>query len=409
MRRSGTSLGIHSRRRRRMIAMMSEYTDSYEAVDPSPYLDEPVGVIPVSEDTMTAAATNPFAEDVAEENELEAVESISVREIFGEMASEVAPPAGDIHDDDIQWGEEHRLDEEYDAASDPFEFEEVQPQVVSPFDSDDSGPANELVDDSQVTPPSSSEVSTNPFADDPEVLPAAEAAELEENEPVSPFADELFGLNEIRQLFHVERPSMWMFLGDEITLGSRRHVNIKSYVDLFAERVRDEMRRMQDSVVNAGIPGRTASVTLHELQHRLRLNPTVVALQFGLHDVREKEWHPDRFKIQMLTIIDQIRIGNAIPLLQSPPRMKLSNRSSQKRFDALNAVLRELADEEEVPLIDHAAYHEEHDVNGLTVNPENGLLVTKHHSDARMAFLLFQELDIFDTQSELCRHVSNLI
>lgn len=420
MPRMGSSLSRHSRRRRVMISMFSEYSEEYEAVDPSPYIEAGPAVIPVTSDatgpdfhtlpdevaTAESTVKELFADDEAAAEEHVVAEAVTIQELFAEnttqengiadiAAADANLPVDFETENDIQWGEQHRLDEEFDS-------------VVQSVDGEVEGTDHDFDGDADGQPTSdfavASKSNIDPFTED-----AADVHADSARNDIAPFPDERIGFDAIRELFHQEQPSLWMFLGDEITLGSRQHVNIRGFVDLFAERVRTEMRRMQDVVVNVGVPGRTASTTLHDLQDRLRFNPSVVALQFGLHDVQEKVWEPERFRIQMLTIIDQIRMADALPLLQTPPRMKLSNKSSQKRFIALLEVLFEVAMDEDVPLIDHMAFHAERDVNGLSVNPENGLFVTKNHADARMAYLLFQELDIFDQQSELCGYVSKLV
>ena len=48
-------------------------------------------------------------------------------------------------------------------------------------------------------------------------------------------------------------PVTWVFLGDSITQGVRHTRGRRGYVEHFAERVRGELGRRSDAVVNSGV------------------------------------------------------------------------------------------------------------------------------------------------------------
>jgi acyl-CoA thioesterase I len=64
----------------------------------------------------------------------------------------------------------------------------------------------------------------------------------------------------LKNLLANKEPIIWVFTGDSITHGALHTFGWRSYVEHFAERVRFEMRRMTDVVINTGISGDTMSL-----------------------------------------------------------------------------------------------------------------------------------------------------
>ena len=59
----------------------------------------------------------------------------------------------------------------------------------------------------------------------------------------------------IRSLIANKEPIIWVFIGASVTQGALHTYGWKSYVEHFQERIRTEMRRMTDIVINSGISG----------------------------------------------------------------------------------------------------------------------------------------------------------
>ena len=78
---------------------------------------------------------------------------------------------------------------------------------------------------------------------------------------------------------------MWVFTGDSITHGALHTKGWRSYPEHFAERVRWELKRMRDIVVNTGVSGDRAQGLLPDLDWRvLHLKPDVVSVMLGVND-----------------------------------------------------------------------------------------------------------------------------
>ena len=81
-------------------------------------------------------------------------------------------------------------------------------------------------------------------------------------------------------------PVTWVFLGDSITQGVRHTHGRRGYVEHFAERVRGELGRRGDAVINSGVSGTTTEDLLPEFHWRAgRFAPDVVFVMFGTNDM----------------------------------------------------------------------------------------------------------------------------
>src|SRR5581483_4932046 len=83
----------------------------------------------------------------------------------------------------------------------------------------------------------------------------------------------------IKAVLKRKEPAIWLFTGDSITHGALHTLGWRSYPEHFAERVRWEMRRMRDVVINTGISGDTTNGLLADFEWRvLQFKPTVVSI-----------------------------------------------------------------------------------------------------------------------------------
>ena len=89
----------------------------------------------------------------------------------------------------------------------------------------------------------------------------------------------------IRQLFKDTTPVTWVFTGDSITHGALHTMGWRDYPQHFAERVRWEMSRYRDVVINTGISGDRMPGLLKDADWRVyRFQPKVVSLMMGMND-----------------------------------------------------------------------------------------------------------------------------
>lgn len=77
----------------------------------------------------------------------------------------------------------------------------------------------------------------------------------------------------------------WVFTGDSITHGVYHTHGMRSWVELVHERIRWELDRIRDIVVNTGVSGWTAGQVVADYVHLVqRFRPDVVSLSLGTND-----------------------------------------------------------------------------------------------------------------------------
>ncbi|MBO9592674.1 MAG: SGNH/GDSL hydrolase family protein [Niabella sp.] len=161
----------------------------------------------------------------------------------------------------------------------------------------------------------------------------------------SNLADADNDLNRITGLLKGKEPVKWLFTGDSITQGAKHTHGMRSYPEVFSERVRWELGRVGDVVINTAISGNTSMDICKNLDQRIfQYHPQVVLLMLGTNDAAtQKKITPDAFKANITTIIDRIRAQNAIPVLLSPNRIITAKAPERAALKDYVAVLDDLA------------------------------------------------------------------
>jgi lysophospholipase L1-like esterase len=216
-------------------------------------------------------------------------------------------------------------------------------------------------------------------------------------------------LLKIRNLMKGKAPIKWVFAGDSITQGAKHTFGYRSYPEIFAERVRWELGRVRDFVINTAISGNTSKDILNDFDWRIgQFSPNIVSLMVGTNDASEKkEISPATFRENNINLINKIRQLGAIPILQTPNIIVIEKAIGRERINEYITVTREVAAEKKVVLVDHFNHWKEK----LSATP-NEEIVKKWLNDElhpnsaghiQMAQLLFRKLSIFDPNSFTCR------
>lgn len=152
------------------------------------------------------------------------------------------------------------------------------------------------------------------------------------------------------------RATKWLFLGDSITLGARHTHGRRDYTQMFSERVRYELRRPKDLILNAAVDSATAQDCLAGLDYILAsFQPDITFLMIGMNDAAADRRIPiPQFKATLLAIVAKLRDIGADVVLQTPnpivPELALPYR---RKFGRIVDAIREVAEEADLPLIDH--------------------------------------------------------
>lgn len=197
-------------------------------------------------------------------------------------------------------------------------------------------------------------------------------------------------------------PVVWLFTGDSVTQGAVHTFGWRDYSQLFAERVRYEMRRTRDAVINTAISGRRITDLAADLDWSvLRHRPDVISLMFGLNDCPKGEAGLDEFQRTYRQVLDQL---SGTPLLiHTPNRVLATDSSRRENLPAYVDTVRTLAKEFDAILVDHHA-------DWAQIEADNNLdhwighgCHPNEYGHRAMARTLFRELGIWDANSHTGR------
>jgi lysophospholipase L1-like esterase len=241
----------------------------------------------------------------------------------------------------------------------------------------------------------------------PAVTPQVPTPPVPAPAPATPAAEAMAeSLQALRARLRRPEGITWVFAGDSITLGGHFTQGGRSYPEHFQERIRWEMRRFDDAVINAAFNGATTDTLAAALDHRvLRHRPDVVFLLIGSNDSRRGEaWLP-RFRDWLETLVARLRAAGAMVILQTANHPASNRPPALLHNDTLYmAEVRATAARLGVPLIDHwalwQAYHADPDTKvtwmGDTLHPNS-------RGHLRMALDIFRILGLYDPASRVVR------
>lgn len=233
--------------------------------------------------------------------------------------------------------------------------------------------------------------------------PSADAAGDSEDQQA---AEQPAGLEAIQKLLQGKEPVTWIFTGDSITHGALHTEGWRSYPEHFAERVRWELRRVRDVVINTGISGERTGGLLADLDWRaLRFKPNVVSVMIGMNDCAAGPGGRDMFRQNLTAIIERVQAADAQPLLNTPNTIYVENAKNRADLPAYAEIVRELAKQRNLALVDHWTHWEKTKPKQDDLLPwlQDKSIHPGVYGHREFAKLIFRELGIFDPASPTCR------
>jgi len=211
-------------------------------------------------------------------------------------------------------------------------------------------------------------------------------------------------MDEIKALLLSEKPVKWLFYGDSITHGVIFTYGMRDYSQLFSERVRWELGRKTDIVLNTAVSGDTVRDLLDGFDWRVRqFRPDVVLLMIGINDCSDtRDVTIEEFSDGLARLAGMLKAIDAKTLVQTTsPVIAGAAPERAPRFDSYMERVRRVAAENGLPLVDHTAYWYANEERRFT------WMANAFHPNGyghrAFAHLLFRELDIFDPGSPTCR------
>lgn len=149
-------------------------------------------------------------------------------------------------------------------------------------------------------------------------------------------------------------PVTWVLVGDSITQANAHTEGRRGYAEHLAERIRGELGRVGDAVVNTAVSGSTSADLLDEFHWRAgRFAPDVVIAMFGRNDSAEGLDGIRGFRYRLDQIVQRTRDIGAIPVLQTPPPAQPGGTRDPEAVAAYAQAVRDVADDLGVVLVDH--------------------------------------------------------
>ena len=213
------------------------------------------------------------------------------------------------------------------------------------------------------------------------------------------------GVEGINDLLARKEPVAWVFTGDSITHGALHTRGWRSYPEHFAERVRWELKRMRDIVINTGISGDKTDGLLADLDWRvLHLKPDVVSIMFGMNDCTLGEVGRELFRKNLTAIVTKVKTAGSIPILNTPNTVYLKNAETRGDLPAYAQVVRDVALGTKAVLVDHYAHWEtaRGDQEALLKWLEDQSIHPGVFGHREFAKLIFRTLGIYDEKSPTC-------
>lgn len=204
-----------------------------------------------------------------------------------------------------------------------------------------------------------------------------------------------------------DKGSSIVFTGDSITHGPLHTKGYRSYTEHFRERLKEKFKNNiieEDIMVfNTGVSGATTRDVIRDFNICVNIyDPDIVFIMLGMNDSLNEIVPLEEYRSNILELINKVREIGAIPIIQTSNIIKMD--LSRKNLKFYMDIVREVARENNVMLIDHYSHWEELEKENSNLKNEllNDLIHPNENGHLEMAKFIFKELDIFDEESYTC-------
>lgn len=209
------------------------------------------------------------------------------------------------------------------------------------------------------------------------------------------------------KLAQPSEPLIWILTGDSITQGAQYLSRERAYPDLIHERIRWELRRRRDLLINTAISGDATGGLLADFNWRvLQFNPNIVSIMIGMNNATQGHNGREQFASDLMEIIQRIRTAGAIPILHTTNPIDNQHPDAKTHVDlpAYNKAIVRVALATDTILIDHWSHWCEARTNYTALRD---WLADPLHPNAvghrQFALHFFRTLGCFDDQAVSCQ------
>jgi lysophospholipase L1-like esterase len=160
----------------------------------------------------------------------------------------------------------------------------------------------------------------------------------------------------IRDLLKKKDRIVWLITGDSITHGAMHTHGWRSYPEIAQERLRWELGRHGDVVINTGISGHCAADITKDFEARVGMwKPQVVSVNIGMNDAGKMD--APAFAKDLDALLDRVAALDAALILHVPnPIRGGGSGRREKNLAAFGPVIRAAAAARQAVLADHEAH-----------------------------------------------------
>jgi lysophospholipase L1-like esterase len=149
-------------------------------------------------------------------------------------------------------------------------------------------------------------------------------------------------------------PATWVMTGDSITQGVYHTHGGRSWVEHLHERIRWQLDRLTDLVINSGVSGWTAPLVLDEFDHLVgRFDPAVVSISLGTNDANDGLAGLPVFESAMTQLVERAQRLGAQVILQTPALVTAGAVRRAASLSSYAETVRKLAVHTGSILVDH--------------------------------------------------------
>ncbi|MDX3537564.1 GDSL-type esterase/lipase family protein [Streptomyces sp. MB09-01] len=157
-----------------------------------------------------------------------------------------------------------------------------------------------------------------------------------------------------------DTPMTWVAAGDSITQAVLHTHGARGWVEHLQERVRWQMDRLTDIVVNSGVSGWRAVDVLAHYDHLIgRFAPDVLSISLGTNDARAGRAGLHEFHEAMHQLIRRTSADTQI-VLHTPALVSIAGREARAELPLYAQAVRDIAKDSGALLVDHEAHWLQH-------------------------------------------------
>ena len=207
----------------------------------------------------------------------------------------------------------------------------------------------------------------------------------------------------VKALLAAQDPITWLFTGDSIAMGAFHTFGWRSYCEHFGERIRFELLRRRDVVINTGISGDTTTDLLRDLDHRvLRFRPQVVSIMLGMNDCVAGVGGREECTSRYDEILRRVRADTKAALIVHTYNPITPSALENRDIPAYMDIIRTAAKKHQAILVDHDKVWRDRK-SPLNYLLNDGALHPNQFGHILMAHATCQALGVHDSTSPLGR------